>query len=44
MLVPLAVLVFWLGLYPAPALDIISTTMGSLLDMFEAAAAQMAGQ
>ena len=44
MLMPLVVLVFWLGLYPAPALDIISVTLGNLLDIFEAAAAQLAGQ
>ena len=30
------VLVIWLGVYPAPALDIISVTMGNLIDMFEA--------
>ena len=35
-LVPLALLVFWIGIYPAPFLDVMHATVGHLLDQYTA--------
>ncbi len=42
MLAPLGIIIIWLGVYPSPALDIISLTMDRLIELVNAAA-QMAG-
>ena len=39
-LVPLAILVFWIGIYPAPFLDVMHATVDHLLGQFSAGLAQ----
>jgi NADH-quinone oxidoreductase subunit M len=38
---PLVVLVFWMGLYPAPFLEVMHVSVGNLLERLEKARAAM---